>query len=402
MKDIGEVRNRLLSAYRDATHRTRSKDFYSDVYPPEFVGTAQARYIKTIGETEITWNPNRIRTRINAARIGNDSLGPGDIEIVGELAATAPFCNGKEETYVFSRSGLLKAVANGYSHPLRTEVEDAGGRVSDQGEREYWPYILHHFLRHGNFDIITERSDRFRRIMNLPSDSIERANWEEAQDAANLLKEVFDNSRSYRSLVPLSSMKPFSKAVARHLQVEGRDMRILYVPSGGGVTQRKKFSGTVYLLTTQLQTVPLPAVINAGSKENCYVDFPLREAAMIRTDRQPKTATRTDRLELQAKELEMYIGKVGEAELASEGRDILNNLIRSRTAYGALALTIGLPLIMRVTRLGRVRFLPLALLLTGIGLGIYSVYRAVRNASKRVVGDEYIYFLARGKELTGE
>ena len=402
MKDVREIRNTLLSAYRDATHRTDSRGFYSDVYPPEFVGTAQARYIKTIGETEITWNPNRIRTKVNAARIGDVNLEPGDIEIVGELAVTSSFGDGKEETYVFSRSGLLKVIANGYSHSLRTEVEDAGGRVADRGDREYWPYILHHFLRHGNFDIIAERSDRFRRIRDLPYDSIERANWEEAQDAAKLLKEVFDNSRSYKSLVPLSSMRPFSKAVARRLQVEGRDMRILYVPSEGGVTQRKKISGTIYLLTTQLQTVPLPAVINAGYKEDCYVDFPLREAAMIRTDRQPKIASRTDRLELQAKELEMYIGKVGEAEFASEGRDILNNLIRSRTTYGALALTIGLPLIMRVARLGRVRFLPLALLLTGIGLGAYSVYRCVRNASKRVVGDEYIYFLARGKELTGE
>lgn len=55
---------------------------------------------------------------------------------------------------------------------------------------------------------------------------------------------------------------------------------------------------------------------------------------------------------------------------------------------------------MRVTRLGGVRFLPIALLLAGVGLGVYSIYNAVRNASKRVVGDDYIYFLARGKELT--
>lgn len=395
MPDTKAVRDRIISSYRDV------KRFSTDAYPPDFVGPARARYIRAIGDTELIWNCDKVKMRINAGSLGERRWREGEIEIVGDLTVTGLFGGEGQETYVYSKGGLLKEIADTYSHVVRRETETQTSRVTAVSEKEYWPTMLEHYLKHGNFDL----QSRFglqdillggvERRVGVQTDTIEKVHYEEMTDAAKLVKEVFDKTRGHKHLIPLSSIKPFSKAVLRRVEVHGNSMRVLYIPSGSRTPERERLSGSIYLLTNEAQTAPIPAVIRAGFG-NSHAEFPIIDAEMIRTDGQPKRG----RLDLEAKELELYTSKVGETEFVSYGRDVLNYLVKNPATYVSLGLTLGLPVIMRVARLGRIRPLVIALPLIGIAAGIYSFYNAFRNAEKRVDGDRFIYFWGRGKELT--
>ncbi|MBI2547205.1 MAG: hypothetical protein HYW23_02030 [Candidatus Aenigmarchaeota archaeon] len=391
MKNVREVRDKINFAWHDAKH------FYSEDYPPSFVGFAKSRYVKTTGETEISWNCDRFKARIFRGGAANRTFESGDIEIEGNLLVRALFGAEDEATYVFSRSGLLKAVVRAYSHTVRHEkVMEGDSKPFSTSEKEYWPHILKYYLEHGDFDIGDRKFGEFRKLANgigQFSDRIEKAHFEEMLDSARLLKEVYDKSNGYKSLVPLKSIKPFSKATPKRIEVNGEGMNVLYIPSFGGSGIKEKLSGSVYLFSNEPQAIPVPAVIRAGLDPKDYAEFPITNADMIRTDGQPKRGE----IKLEAKELELYAGKVGEADFGKYGKEIWDYIRQNPLTYISLAFTVGLPVWARFLR---VRPLIIGLPIAGVGLGSFVLYRAFANARTKVSGDDYIYFKALGKERT--
>ncbi len=381
MRNIRDAKRDIVSAFKDA------KRFDSEVYPPKFVGYGRARYLKTGGETEVQWNADGFRLKIYSGSFGDTRLDAGEIELEGDLLVKALY--DELEMYIFSRSGLLKAVAEGYRYVIEHQIETPNGERIVVSEKEYWPSILENYLKRGSFDT----QARFGRQRTETGDILEMAHFEEAQESARTLKGTYDGSKSYRSVVPLKSIKPFLKAPPKRIAVEGDGMRMLYVSHGGNKV-RHKASGGVYLFSNELSAIPVPCLVKASG-----IEFPIRGAdvrELVGKDRIKKD----ERFTVEGRNAEIYINEVGEAEIAGRGSDVLNLLVRNPMTYVSLGLTVGLPVLARVVRVARSRYLLLGILAFGVVSGIYSLIHAFGNAERRFSGDDNLYLWLKGEELT--
>ena len=365
MSTVEDIRNEIKTLYNDLTTLKFEQE------PVRFAGTGKAQFVKNEGPTSVIYDSSEFMTNAREllikGQISSESalpklggnvdflykhhLGNGEVNVLGELSVEVVY---NSPNYVFSRDELLKSVAN-YSHLV--EVKNANGKVKKR--YQYWPNILEHFAKNGDFDLnpkewLEDLKNRVSRVFNdegsltnnrKPSlrqyrnrsrekkyENTEDMKFEEAIMSADTVRSVYESSPTKNCITVLGSINPFLLAQPEKIVIKGDNMRLYYV---GEKPFKARVRGSIEIYSDEeFPSFELPVAINSR-----FSEIPLTDSKVMRSDGIPKSQNT-----LIKSPVEMYIEDSNEIKVRRDTRGLMKEggkiLLLSYPFTGATLLTL--------------------------------------------------------------
>ena len=281
--------------------------------PYRFAGYGETGHLRfplaDNGITKISYENHSFKTGICGGYFfGDDDENMelfGRVAVEGDFMQTAVFDSG---VLLFPRDGILKAVANSYSHKAKF----------GKNEKEFWTDMLLNYLKRRSFDFKSSwwhPDEKFDYVAKHTYDS----GVKNAVESAKTLRRIMKVTDGHKYVVSLSSIDPFRLAKPKHVEIDG-EFDFSADCYGHDKIQKSGAKGRLVLTprkTKRYSLFSVPCSVSSG-----YFETPNISNDIARTDGVRKSEPAI----LRGRGAEVYIEDVGRAYDVLSLKDLMKEL----------------------------------------------------------------------------